>query len=41
MIDRFEALTNGAGVFNHMPALGAKVMDPTGDTLLRDWITHL
>ena len=41
MIDRFEALTNGAGVFNHMPALGSKVMDPTGDTLLRNWITTL
>ena len=41
MIDRFEALTNGAGMFNRMPALGSKVMDPTGDTLLRNWIMTL
>ncbi len=37
LIFRFES-TNAA---IHMPALGSKVTDPTGDTLLRNWITHL
>jgi hypothetical protein len=37
MIDRFES-TN---VTVHMPALGSEMMDPTGDTTLRDWITGL
>lgn len=34
---RFES-TN---VAERMPALGTEVMDPTGDTTLRDWITNI
>jgi hypothetical protein len=37
MIERFES-TNPA---IWMPALGHKTMDPTGDTLLKNWITNL
>ena len=37
MIERFES-TNQA---LHMPALGSEVMDPTGQTTLRDWITNI
>jgi hypothetical protein len=37
MIERFES-TN---MTLHMPALGSEMMDPTGDTTLRDWITNL
>jgi hypothetical protein len=38
MIDRFES--PGTSTI-HMPALGSKVTDPTGDTTLRAWITSL
>jgi len=34
---RFES-TNAA---ERMPALGTEIMDPTGDTTLRDWITNI
>ncbi len=37
MIDRFET----ANPATHMPALGSKMMDPTGDATLRAWITAL
>jgi hypothetical protein len=37
MINRFESPNSAIW----MPALGHKTMDPTGDTVLRDWITHL
>jgi hypothetical protein len=38
MIDRFEAPVTSP---LHMPALGSKVMDPTGDATLRAWITSI
>lgn len=37
MMYRFES-TNPA---EHMPALGSEIMDPTGRTTLRDWITNI
>lgn len=37
LVYRFEA-TNLA---DHMPALGSSMMDPTGDSILRAWITAL
>jgi hypothetical protein len=37
LTNRFES-TNSA---NWMPQLGHKTMDPAGDTLLQNWITHL
>jgi hypothetical protein len=37
MIYRFES-TNTA---ERMPALGVEIMDPAGDTTLKDWIMHL
>ena len=37
MIYRFE--TNNLA--DHMPALGSSIMDPTGDSILRTWITNL
>jgi len=37
MIYRFES-TN---IAERMPALGTEIMDPSGDTILRDWIMHL
>ncbi len=42
MIDRFEATMSEAGyVTLHMPELGTKTIDPTGDTTLRAWITSI
>jgi hypothetical protein len=38
MIYRFEY---PVGDSTHMPALGSEMMDPTGDTTLRTWITNL
>jgi hypothetical protein len=38
LIFRFEATP---GTSPHMPQLGSEMMDPTGDTTLRTWITNL
>ncbi|HEY5952204.1 MAG TPA: hypothetical protein VIV40_42190, partial [Kofleriaceae bacterium] len=37
MIFRFET----ANPALHMPLIGSEMMDPSGDTILRDWITHI
>ena len=37
MIERFESTNMSL----HMPMKGSEVMDPTGDTTLRTWITNI
>ncbi len=37
MIYRFETTNTSY----HMPQLGSEMMDPTGDTILTDWISHI
>ena len=42
MIDRFEATMSEQGYTTlHMPELGTKTIDPTGDATLRAWITSI